>query len=672
MPVAKGPRYRTIATGMELLILSILILGVGPVAYRLVRDRREAMGFLDGLIFVSMVGLVFLGILPDDLQAGGMLSAAFLLLGAATPSIMERNFHGLGRTSHNLSLILGLTGLVLHAVIDGTGLEISHAAAHPNHDHGLHAHLGHAVILHRLPVGLTVWWLLRPAYGRLVPTFVLGFLAAATGVGFFYGPQVTAALGGQGAAWFQSFVAGSLLHVVFHRPGLGGRDRCGEEPTVTKSCCASEPAMTVPAVPSSAPCCSPVAAPQQAVPQKGADSFSSSATGSTPDVVAADDGTHDHHHDHAPATASTGLWEGLGGVAGLVLLGLLLAESQHARSFWHSFTSLALKSAPALLVAYTMAGLMNAFLPRSSIRWMGQGGSWSQSLRGMTVGLPFPICSCGVVPLFRTLVKRGTPPAAALGFLVATPELGVDAVLLSFPLLGKEMTIVRVVAAAVVALVIGATLGRSAAVPGNLEDGDLGIDDDADRAAKSPIERLRAGLHLSFGEGLDNTAPWILLGLVVAAFLGPLLEDRWLDQIHPALQVPLFALVGIPTYVCASGATPLVAVLLVGGVSPGAALAFLLTGPATNVTTFGVLAGVYGRAVAVRFSVAMITLPIALGYLTNAILPDLASRSAAELHEHGATPLQTVALTLLAIAVLQSFIRHGPRRFLAEVTRSDS
>jgi uncharacterized membrane protein YraQ (UPF0718 family) len=647
---------------MELFVLSILILAVGPVIYRLVRERASAIACLDGLIFVSMIGLVFLGVLPETLKSGGLLSAAFLLLGAAIPTIIERHFHGLGRTSHNLSLVLGLTGLCLHAVLDGAGLiatEIGHEAG----AYGGHSHLSQAIILHRLPVGLTVWWLLRPAYGSLVAAGVLGLLAAATGLGFFWSQQVTNLLGGQSVAWFQAFVAGSLLHVVFHRPALVNQK---------DSCCGTES-------PAVEPCCGETTA---RAPQHDSSSHS---TADTPSATAAEglpagDRDHGHGHSHASdsatgATRSTSLWEGIGGVVGLLLLAGLLyeggedvADGEHSAHFFESFLQLAFISAPALLLAYTMAGLMNAFLPRSSIQWMGKGGPWSQSLRGMTIGLPFPICSCGVVPLFRTLVKRGAPPAAALGFLVATPELGVDAVLLSFPLLGIKMTVVRVVAAALVAFFVGALLGRVTTGPAVRAD-ERGLDDES-TTTRSPGERLRSGLKLSFGEGLDNTAPWILLGLVVAAFLGPVLESGWLNQKIPAaVQVPLFALIGIPMYVCASGATPLVAVLLAGGVSPGAGLAFLLTGPATNITTFGVLAGVYGRAAAVRFSAAMIVLPIASGYLTDLIVKDMTIEAVSHLHEHSATALQQVALAILAIAVLQSFVRNGPRRFLAEVTR---
>jgi uncharacterized membrane protein YraQ (UPF0718 family) len=480
-----------------------------------------------------------------------------------------------------------------------------------------HDHLPLAVILHRFPVGLTIWWLLRPANPLWVPLAVLVGLAVSTAVGFFWGGEVTTNLSGQGVAWFQALVAGSLLHVVLHRPHA----RSSED------CCAAE-------------------APP----------------------------AHSCHDDHeAPASANS-WWAGLGGLAGALLLVLLLGQDffQPHGTGDHSFAAnlrlLALKSAPALLLAYAMAGLMNSFLPRSSIGWMRRGGNWSQALRGMAVGLPFPICSCGVVPLFRTLVQRGAPPAGAIAFLIATPELGMDAVLLSIPLLGSEMTVLRVVAAGLVALVVGAVVGGWAARFPATSSSALATEEPP--AARTVWGRFLAGQKRSFGEGLDNTAPWIVLGLVVAALLGPVLEDGWLRNIPAFAQVPLFAVAGIPMYVCASGATPLVAVLLFGGVSPGAALAFLLTGPATNVTTFGVVAGIYGRKLALGFSLSMVLFPILLGYATNWIASSMPGIGVAAFHDHAGSSLEYACLILLGAAFLQSFVRRGPRRFLAEIIGS--
>ena len=305
---------------------------------------------------------------------------------------------------------------------------------------------------------------------------------------------------------------------------------------------------------------------------------------------------------------------------------------------------------------------MAAFFPRSSIAWLRRGGTWGQALRGMAVGLPFPICSCGVVPLYRSLVRKGAPPAAGLAFLVATPELGLDAVLLSIPLLGGEMTLARVIGAALVALLVGGIVGRFSAKAAAEQP-----DTEAVATSGGFWERLRGGMKDSFGEGMDHTAPWIILGLVIAALAGPFLSELSLDAVPAVWEVPLFALVGLPMYVCASGATPLVAVLLLHGVSPGAALAFLLTGPATNVTTFGVLSQLHGRRLALAFSLVMMALSIAAGFVTNLCLSSGGAVAGSEHSHESAGWLGWGCLIVLALAYTASLLRRGPRRFVGEI-----
>ena len=122
--------------------------------------------------------------------------------------------------------------------------------------------------------------------------------------------------------------------------------------------------------------------------------------------------------------------------------------------------TLALESAPALPIAYFLAGLIKVFLIPAPVSWMNRGSRFAQAARGMVFGLPMPICSCGVLPRYETLMKRGVAPTAGVAFLIATPELGIDALLLSIPLLGSDLTMARLIAAIIVALAAGYILGR--------------------------------------------------------------------------------------------------------------------------------------------------------------------------------------------------------------------
>lgn len=355
-----------------------------------------------------------------------------------------------------------------------------------------------------------------------------------------------------------------------------------------------------------------------------------------------------------------------GAVAGLaVTVGLLLSHGDSgghdiAQRAARAFVGLGLDTAPALLVAFVGAGLLTALLRDGPLTWVGRGPIALQALKGVAVGLPVPVCSCGVLPVYEGLVRRGVPAAAALAFLIATPELGVDAVLISIPLLGPELTIARVLAAFGVAWVAGAVLGTWLRRPSPVAA--------PPPAAALPLgERLREGMVWAFTELADHLLPWMLVGLLLAAIAEPVLADGALAALPRWLQVPAAAIAGLPIYVCASGSTPIAAVLLSKGLSPGAALAFLLAGPATNLTTFGVVRRTWGTGAALGFGVAVGGGAIVAGWLTDLALGDVAVAGPvhAGAEAHGA--VAWVALAGLGLIALSSLLRQGPRGWVDQV-----
>jgi len=592
------------------LFSAILILLAGPFLYWLMATRKRLLIVLDGFIFVVIGWLVLFEVLPDAMHQGGAWVLLFAALGLLGPSLIERGFHRVARQMHIATLVLAFVGLLLHTLADGVALLPSESS---------NASLPLAVILHRVPVAIAVWWLLRPAFGSAAAMAGLLLMALGTSAGWWLGQHSLALESATGWAWFQGLVAGSVLHVVFNRPHLD-------------------------------------------------------------------------HHSTETEVEKRGLgWiEGIGNLIGIVVIvaiGMLATgEVGHAHGedldgdVLETFLQLALASAPALLLAYLVGGLLAEYMPDSSIAWMRRGGSPSQALRGVAVGLPLPICSCGVVPLYRSLIQRGAPPAAAMAFLIATPELGIDALLLSIPLLGLDMTLARVIAAFAVALLVGWLIGRWAEAQSTVSSIAAPVDDaEADccsheHSGPEPVtepspSRFGRALAEGFGELVDNTAPWIVVGLVIAAIAQPLLAASGLDTAPAYVQVLLFAAIGMPVYVCATGATPIAAALLIGGISPGAVIAFLLTGPATNLTTFGVLSGLHGRHVAALFGLATGVFAIGCGLLTNIWLADFVP--VADLlqgHEHESAPLwQIAALIALALLYLFSLLRRGARTFFGEL-----
>lgn len=353
--------------------------------------------------------------------------------------------------------------------------------------------------------------------------------------------------------------------------------------------------------------------------------------------------------------------------------GLEELEILNGASFASRFVVLSLRSAPSLVFGFALAGVVPHLLTPARAQALMRGNVWTQALRGVVYGLPLPLCSCGVLPVYESLMRRGVPVAAAVAFLVATPELGLDALALSLPLLGAELTVARVVAAFFVALVVSLLTARFApSLP--LLQGRASVSSCdsscAPATSQSLGRRVQAGLRFGMVEVFDHTMPWVVLGLLIAAGVGPVLSMAQVANVPPVAQVPIAVLVGIPMYVCAAGATPLAAVAIAGGLSPGAAVAYLIAGPATNLTTFGVFGQLHGRRAALRFGLLVICLASGCGWVIDAMAlksgapPPLGIR-----HLDSTLWAQAVCLLVLAGLTLTSTIRQGPRGVLRQITR---
>ncbi|MEZ4272228.1 MAG: permease [Myxococcota bacterium] len=372
-------------------------------------------------------------------------------------------------------------------------------------------------------------------------------------------------------------------------------------------------------------------------------------------------------HIHQEKAGHNNRAAGLGALLALsflIILGVVHPLSEDIPGFAHAvqtLSNLAQQSAPALLIGFAAAGILQTVLRDHSIQWLSRGRSLAQSLRGMIFGLPLPLCSCSVVPVYRTLILAGAPAAAAFAFLVATPEIGIDAFFLSFSLLGSELATLRLLCAGIVAVCVGLALASATRLGSALPRVPA-----PQESLGSWRQRLRTGFEFGFGDLFDHTMPWIVFGLFIAAALEPLLDPTWITALPAGLDVAALAVIGMPMYVCASGATPLVAILLGKGVSVGAAVAFLLTGPATNVTTIGIVTSLYGRKVALMFAVLVPTISIALGLAIN-VFTEIQTFDIPQPAQHSGGLIEAFCLTILVVLLLRSLIRRGPRRMLAEI-----
>jgi len=638
-----------VSVSIAILIAAVLGLVVGPLLMHTWLGSKRWQAGLDGFILVAVVGMALIHLLPEALAHGGIIAAALAVVGLVLPWLIH---HVIG--AHRSETTILVAGLAVHAAVETAVL-----GASPD-DHALA--LGAAIVFHRLPVGMVVFAAAEARHSARRAWLSIAVLAGATVLGYVGGDGLAGSFSAEHYAWLQALVAGSLLHVAF-----GHEDHHEHHDHAHEHCDHDH----------------------------GHGHHDDHELGHHHDHGHGrhhDHGHghhHDHHHDHGhghhghnhdhghshdeyghhhshSATMET-ITGSIGGLLGLGTVAFALSHGHDHSSgggtvFLETALALALESAPALLLAYLLAGVIGVAITPARARWLDGGSSASQSLRGVVFGLPLPICSCGVLPLYETLVKRGVPATAAMGFLIATPELGIDAIILSFPLLGVDLTVARLAAAFAIAMLVALFVGRMVKRP------EVVPADDTPRGERPPLkERLVEGLRFGLVELFDHTMPWIVVGLLIAALAQPILAQPWLQALPASVQVPLFALIGIPLYVCASGATPIAAILVYNGVSPGAALAFLLAGPATNVTTFGILAQLHGKRVAVLFGAAVTAAAVAAGWMIDGF--GVAAATGVDIHAHEVgTVLEWLCLSALGLLFAASVLRQGPRGVVQQVT----
>lgn len=292
------------------------------------------------------------------------------------------------------------------------------------------------------------------------------------------------------------------------------------------------------------------------------------------------------------------------------------------------------EAAPFVLFGFFVAGLLKALLPETWLsRHLGGRGPLSV-LKAALLGVPLPLCSCGVIPAAIALRRQGAGPGATTAFMISTPETGVDSLAVTWAMIDPLMTVLRPVSAFLTATAAGLAANTlpermlRAGVPAPAAQGcrcgggcaASAGPAGAPAAHRSPLGvRLRSGLGEAFGEMLADVGGWLLLGILIAGAISVYLpEDFLIHGLGGEFSSMLaMLLVGIPMYVCASSSTPIAAALLLKGLSPGAALVFLLSGPATNATTITVMARSFGPALTCVYVASIAACSLAFGLLAN-------------------------------------------------------
>ncbi|MDC1106936.1 permease [Prolixibacteraceae bacterium] len=310
-----------------------------------------------------------------------------------------------------------------------------------------------------------------------------------------------------------------------------------------------------------------------------------------------------------------------------------------------------------LMIGFFFAGLLHNFLRKESIvKYLGTNSTKSV-INAAFIGVPLPLCSCGVIPTGLSLYKHGASKGATNAFLISTPQTGIDSFLATYSLMGLPFGLFRAIAAFVTGIFGGAvtetwTKGQHSEVFMN-KDKTL-------NKSKSIKDKIIGTFKFGFIEFLADISKWLVIGLILAALISTILPENFFNSFSssPIINMLLVLVASIPIYVCATGSVPIAAVLIIKGLSPGAAFVFLMAGPATNIATLVVLSKTIGKKATTIYLLSIIFGAIGFGLMIDYVLPTKWFTFAMHHvgHHHGNTStLQIISSILFALLLLRVF-----------------
>ncbi len=275
---------------------------------------------------------------------------------------------------------------------------------------------------------------------------------------------------------------------------------------------------------------------------------------------------------------------------------------------------------PFLLFGFLCAGILHVVVPQTFYRNCFSENSFRSVLLAALFGIPLPLCSCGVLPTAMSLRKEGASKGATTAFLTATPQTGVDSILATYSVFGLPFAIIRPIAALITSLFSGGLV--TALDNDNTEPSQIEVEDcdcHSSPAGNKFVEIFRYG----FVNMLQDIGSRLVIGMVVAGLIAVFVPDSFLLQFsnRPLLEMLVVIVIALPMYVCATGSIPIAAALMLKGLTPGAALVFLMAGPAVSFASLMVVQKVMGLKTMLIYVLSIIVGSIAFGLFIDLSAP---------------------------------------------------
>ncbi len=256
-----------------------------------------------------------------------------------------------------------------------------------------------------------------------------------------------------------------------------------------------------------------------------------------------------------------------------------------------TFINMLCQMAPYLLLGFMMAGVLHVFVPANFFERHLAKENFKSVLLAALIGVPLPLCSCGVIPTAISLRKDGASRGATVSFMISTPQIGVDSIIATYSMMGLPFAIVRPLAALLTSIAGGAVTTWFS------KDEIVVRQNCSCETKENTRNRFVMFLKYSFIDLVQNIGKWLVIGLMIGTLITILVPDSFFTDLNlPSIVTMLIVLlIAIPMYVCSTGSIPIAAALMLKGLSPGAALVLLIAGPGVSVASLLVVGKSLGK-----------------------------------------------------------------------------
>jgi len=314
-----------------------------------------------------------------------------------------------------------------------------------------------------------------------------------------------------------------------------------------------------------------------------------------------------------------------------------------------AFLNVVCEMAPYLLLGFLIAGVLHVFVPQKFYANYLSRKNRLSVLWAALLGVPLPLCSCGVIPTAIGLKNEKASKGAIASFLIATPQTGIDSILATFSLMGLGFAIIRPVAAFITGVCGGLLVNR------------LVREDDLTEESNTSCQvergnRLWRVVKYAYYDMIRDIGLRLLIGLVVAALIQVAVPDEFFLSFgsQPLMQMLVILAIAVPMYICSTGSIPVAAALMMKGLSPGAALVMLMAGPAVNLASILVVQKAMGQRFTSIYLMTIVGFAVLFGLLLNATGLDfsLASHDACCMTSALPSPFKLICATVLTLLIL--------------------